>query len=70
MDSWGWVVLGVVAAAALVALVWWSSGRSPLRGRGAGSPLTPTQAQQLDQTRLQHDLRPGNNTFPNNPSGR
>ena len=65
MPSWIWLTVLVLG---VVALVWWSSGRSPLRSGRPG--LSVDQRLQMDQHRLDATLRSNPGMNPNNPGGR
>jgi hypothetical protein len=56
MDTWVWLVIMVVAVPAAFALVWWTSGRAPVRGRG--SSLTPEQSEQLSLNQIRNRSNP------------
>ena len=68
MPTWIWTAIVVVGVLAVGALVWWTSGRSPLRKGGVG--LTADQRLQVDQHRLDATLRSNLGLGPNNPGGR
>jgi hypothetical protein len=49
MDTWIWLTIVAVAALAMFALAWWSSGRAKARGRGPESSLTQEQVERTNQ---------------------
>jgi hypothetical protein len=49
MDTWIWVAIIAVAALALFALAWWSSGRAKPLSRGPENTLTQGQIEELSR---------------------
>ena len=68
MPTWMEMTILVIGVLVVGALVWWTSGRSPLRKGGAG--LTADQRLRIDQHRLDATLRSNPGLGPNNPGGR
>ena len=54
MDTWLWITMIVVAALAVLALVWWSSGRARPLGRGPRTSLTQNQVDMGNMNASQH----------------
>ena len=59
MDTWVWLTIGAVCAVMVVVLVWRSSGRAPLRGRGPETSLTPDQVEQINVYEARKNNFPG-----------
>jgi hypothetical protein len=59
MDTWVWLTIGAVCAVIVFLLVWRSSGRAPLRGRGPENSLTPEQVERINVYEARKNNFPG-----------
>lgn len=60
MDTWLWITTVAVAAIALFALAWRSSGRAKPRGNGPANSLTQEQIERGNMNASQHQAgQPG-----------